>query len=52
MENNKEYLRCLRCNRKLKNEEAKKMGYGKVCLEKMRTQSHTRKLFEVKHEIN
>lgn len=32
----KEYTVCLRCGRKLKSEEAKKLGYGKVCLDKMK----------------
>ena len=30
----KDHDRCLRCGRKLKSEEARKIGYGKVCLEK------------------
>ena len=29
-----EYEFCLRCHRKLKNSEARKIGYGKVCLKK------------------
>jgi len=29
------YDRCLRCHRKLKTEEARKLGYGKICFEKM-----------------
>lgn len=29
-----EFEYCLRCHRKLKNEEARKIGYGKVCLKK------------------
>lgn len=28
------YDRCLRCGRKLKNEEYRKIGYGKICYEK------------------
>lgn len=28
------YDRCLRCGRKLKKEEYRKIGYGKICLEK------------------
>lgn len=28
---NPKYCRCLRCNRKLKSEEAKKRGYGEHC---------------------
>lgn len=30
----KKYLRCKRCNRILKSEEAKERGYGKICWEK------------------
>ena len=33
----KEYEYCLRCGRKLKNSEARKIGYGVVCLKKMKT---------------
>ena len=29
-----EYLYCLRCGRKLKNAEYRKVGMGKICLEK------------------
>lgn len=32
----KDYDKCLRCGRKLKSEEARKIGYGKICLEKSR----------------
>ena len=28
------YKNCLRCGRKLKNDEARERGYGKVCWEK------------------
>ena len=30
----KEYKYCLRCGRKLKNENARKIGYGPVCEKK------------------
>ena len=30
----KEYDRCLRCGRKLKNPDARKLGYGAVCWKK------------------
>jgi len=38
---------CLRCGRELKNEESRKIGYGKVCLKKMQQQDKRRvkKLF-------
>ena len=35
-ENEHEY--CLRCGRRLKNVDARKFGYGKVCAEKLRTE--------------
>ena len=31
----KDFDRCLRCNRKLKNKEARKIGYGKTCFNKL-----------------
>lgn len=34
-----EYSYCLRCGRKLTNEENKKLGYGKICYEKMQHHS-------------
>lgn len=43
------YNRCLRCRRKLKTEEARKIGYGKICLEKSKHSSQ-RPLFEVTDE--
>lgn len=37
---------CLRCNRRLKNEEAMRIGYGKVCLHKIQEeQNGQEKLF-------
>jgi len=41
----KEYEYCLRCGRKLKNPDARKIGYGKICKEKMKTEQ-SRKLFK------
>jgi len=38
----KEYTYCLRCGRKLKNEEAKKIGYGVVCYKKIQTSKKIR----------
>lgn len=43
----KEYTHCLRCGRKLKNPEAKKIGYGTVCYEKIKT-DRRRPLFKIK----
>lgn len=36
-----QHLRCLRCGRKLKSQEAQKRGYGKKCWEKRRTSNQT-----------
>jgi hypothetical protein len=45
MTEEKEYSHCLRCGRKLKNEKAKKIGYGVVCERKMRHENKVRRLF-------
>lgn len=37
--------RCIRCGRKLKNEEAKKLGMGKICWQKYNSENHYKKLF-------
>ena len=42
-----EFEFCLRCHRKLKNEEARKIGYGKVCLKKVKEQKPKATLFKV-----
>lgn len=34
MEGEKTYYKCLRCNRRLKSESARKIGYGPSCLRK------------------
>lgn len=34
-ENKREYYRCLRCGRALKNPEYRLRGFGKVCWEKV-----------------
>ena len=33
----KEHEHCLRCGRKLKNPDARRLGYGAVCYKKMQT---------------
>lgn len=43
----KEYEYCLRCGRKLKKPEARQRGYGKICEQKMKTES-SKKLFQQK----
>ena len=45
MTEEKEYSHCLRCGRKLKNEKAKKIGYGVICERKMRKENKSKKLF-------
>ena len=40
----KEYDRCLRCGRKLKSPENRKIGYGPICLKKSQNK-RTKKLF-------
>ena len=42
----KEYAFCLRCHRKLKNEKAKKIGYGVVCHRKVKNTGIQTTLFE------
>lgn len=34
MEGEKTYYKCLRCNRRLRTDKAKKLGYGPSCLRK------------------
>ena len=45
----KEHEYCLRCGRKLKNEEARLKGYGEICYKKMRAERR-RRLFEVNNK--
>ena len=47
-----EFEFCLRCHRKLKNEEARKIGYGKVCLKKAKKQKPKATLFKIKEKNN
>lgn len=42
---NKEHEKCLRCGRRLKNEEARKIGYGKTCLIKIKKELKVNRLF-------
>ena len=41
----KEYEKCLRCGRRLKNEEARKIGYGRTCLIKIKSELKVKRLF-------
>ena len=45
MEKKKDYDKCFRCGRKLKTDEARKIGYGKVCLEKIKKGLRVKRLF-------
>ena len=43
----KEYLKCLRCGRKLQSEESKQRGYGNTCWEKYTNSVRYKELFKV-----
>ena len=45
------YETCLRCGRKLKNEESRKLGFGKVCWEKYNANTQI-KLFNTEEILN
>ena len=49
MQVNKEYSNCLRCGRKLKSEESKKLGFGKICFEKWQHETEAKKLFDMEN---
>ena len=49
MQVNKEYSNCLRCGRKLKSEESKKLGFGKICFEKLQHETEAKELFDVEN---
>lgn len=40
---NEEHEYCLRCGRKLKNPDARILGYGTVCYSKIKTDNTTKK---------
>lgn len=42
---NNEYINCLRCGRKLKSEESKQLGFGKICWEKYSKEDKHKQLF-------
>ena len=46
----KEYTHCIRCGRKLKTDESKERGFGKVCWEKWNKETKNKKLFKVESE--
>ena len=46
----KTYENCIRCGRKLKTDESKERGFGKVCWEKWNKETKNKKLFKVESE--
>lgn len=44
---NELHEKCLRCGRKLKSEESKQLGFGKVCWDKYNNENHLKVLFTV-----
>ena len=40
------YENCIRCGRKLKTEESRTRGFGKVCWEKWQMETKSNKLFK------
>lgn len=44
MSEQKEHEYCIRCGRKLKNQNARLIGYGPVCEKKLKTE-HKKRLF-------
>lgn len=46
------YERCIRCGRKLKTDESKELGFGKVCWKKQQVETASKKLFNEKGELN
>lgn len=43
--NQEEHEFCLRCGRKLKNPDFRKIGYGSICLKKLNHKQIPKKLF-------
>ena len=39
-DNEEEIILCRRCHRKLKDEESKKLGFGKICYQKYKKRNH------------
>lgn len=48
----KEFERCLRCGRKLKNPEYRLTGYGKICAEKMKHSVTKKPLFNTEEVLD
>lgn len=45
-----EYQFCIRCGRRLKTQEARERGMGKVCASKYAEKEERNKLFRIKEE--
>ena len=45
-----EYTHCIKCGKKLKTQEARKRGMGRICFEKFKEDSKKQRLFEMKLE--
>lgn len=50
IENENKVILCKRCNRKLKDEISKKLGYGKICYQKIK--KHNNYLFKIEEDNN
>lgn len=44
---NEKHKFCIRCGRKLKNEESQELGFGPVCYQKWQTESISKKLVDI-----
>lgn len=42
-----QYEKCLRCGRKLKTEESKELGFGKICWIKYNSENNYKELFKI-----
>lgn len=45
MKKEKDHNYCLRCGRRLKNKEARELGYGVTCYKKMKAEKEMKRLF-------
>lgn len=44
----KMYIYCLRCGKRLKTSESRVLGYGPVCYEKHKKETHSKTLLRVR----
>lgn len=45
------YKYCLRCGRRLRNEEARTIGYGKICLKRVESRADIKPLIPYKKPL-